>query len=221
MTISSLNRLIETFNKRYWCYLILPLLFIPVLSVLFSVLLYIAADPSFSIFTHYLSDLGAGPNGAALAYNVGMILSSFVLILFYLQLGGFMLKKESSQILVLMLLISGFVSAIGFFFVAIFPLAYYSDLHNFFASFIFLGGLSYSIIFGITTFKTPNISNVLGILSFVATFFYIFFLTYNTISFYFPELLQEISHFSEWLLSYTTIILLFTLEIYMCVKLKK
>ena len=57
-----------------------------------AVLLYSATEPSFTIFTHYISDLGAASASSTLVFNVGMIISAPIRIIF-----GFYLLKFLEQ----------------------------------------------------------------------------------------------------------------------------
>ncbi len=162
--------------------------------------MYFINDPSFSFVTHYLSDLGAGPNGVGLVFSVGMILTSIVMIFFFLHLGTYLTNKKGNKYIILFALVSGLISSVGTFFVGIFPINIYLDLHNFSASFFFLGGFSYCLFFAISELTTPGISKYQALYGFVVCFFFFMFIFYSSINYYSPELCVLESYISEWIL---------------------
>jgi len=169
-------------------------------TIAFSVFLYILGDSSFSVFTHYLSHLGIGPNGANFVFNFGSMISGIVLVFFFLNLSAYLIKKEVPKILVNLSFIAGFMASIGIFMVGVFPSDESQFLHNFAASFFFLGGLSSCILYGISEWRARGISKLQALSGFVVAFSFLVFLFFTTINFYNPELALEISHFSEWIL---------------------
>ena len=169
-------------------------------------LLYILADPSFSVFTHYLSHLGIGPNGSDIVFNLGSMVSGIVMVFFFLNLSVFLIKKEVPKILVNLSFIFGLMSSIGIFLIGFFPGDGSQDLHNFVAGFFFLGGLAHCILYGISELKAKGISKLQALSGFVVAYFFIVFLFFTTINYFDPELSLEISHFSEWIL-YTLLML--------------
>ncbi|MBN1802707.1 MAG: hypothetical protein JW891_14440 [Candidatus Lokiarchaeota archaeon] len=65
-----LNRLYEKIPGIYFGYLGLGILGI---SVFLALYLYYISDQSYSIFTHWISNLGIGPNGSSLVFNNGFV----------------------------------------------------------------------------------------------------------------------------------------------------
>ena len=174
--------------------------FIPIFTIALSVYLYILGDSSFSFFTHYLSHLGIGPNGSNIVFNLGCMISGIVMVFFFLNLSVFLIKKEVPRILVNLSFIAGFISSIGILMIGVFPGDGSQDIHNFFASLFFLGGLAYCILYGISELKAKSISKFQALSGFVVAFFFIVFLFFTTINYFNPELALELSHFSEWIL---------------------
>jgi hypothetical membrane protein len=164
------------------------------------VLLYILGDPSFSVFTHYLSHLGIGPNGSDIVFNLGSMLSGIVMVFFFLNLSVFLIKKEVPKILVNLSLVFGLISSLGNFLIGFFPGDGSQDLHNFVASLFFLGGLAYCILYGISELKGKGISKLQALSGFVVAFFFVVFIFFTTLSYFNPELALELSHFLEWIL---------------------
>jgi len=128
------------------------------------------------------------------------MLSGIVMVFFFLNLSAFLIKREVPRNLVNLSFISGFLSSLGIFMIGLFPGDGSQDLHNFAASFFFLGGLAYCILYGISEWKATGISKIQALSGFVVAFSFIVFLFFTTINYYNPELALEISHFSEWIL---------------------
>jgi len=203
--------LFDKLNKQP---LILSAIFVPISSILISIVLYIINDASFSFITHYLSDLGAGPNGVGLVFSVGMIITSAVTIFFFLHLSTFLINKKGNKYFILIGLISGVISSIGTFFVGIFPINIYLDLHNFSASLFFLGGFAYCLFFAISELTTPGISKIQALSGFVVCFFFFVFIFYSSINYYDSELCSIESYISEWILFFVLISWIIEHEIY-------
>ena len=171
-------------------------------------------DASFSFITHYLSDIGAGPNGVGLVFSVGMILTSAVTIFFFLHLSTFLINKKGNKNFILIAFVSGVISSIGTFFVGIFPINIYLDLHNFSASFFFLGGFAYCLFFAISELTTPGISNYQALSGFVVCFFFFVFIFYTSINYYDRAICKIESYISEWILFSVLISWIIEHEIY-------
>jgi hypothetical membrane protein len=196
--IEKFDRLYNIFSKPY---LILLVIFTPSLTVAISTLLYITIDPTFSILTHYLSDIGAGPNGAGLIFNAGMILSSFIMVAFYIHLSLIILKKGGYKFLVLISFICGIISSLGIFLIAIFPVNVNQEIHNFTATFFFMGGWAAAIFITLTEFLTPNFSRIQAFSGIVVIGFFVLFIVFNALHYFNPnDGWSEISHITEWIL---------------------
>jgi hypothetical protein len=128
------------------------------------------------------------------------MVSGIVFVFFFLNLSVFLIKKEVPKILVNLSFIAGLISSTGIFMVGVFPGDGSQDLHNFAASFFFLGGLAYCILYGISEWRAKGISKLQALSGFVVAFSFVVFIFFTTINFYNPELALEISHFSEWIL---------------------
>jgi len=173
--------------------------FIPFFTITLSLFLYILSDSSFSVFTHYLSHLGIGPNGSNIVFNLGSMFSGIVMVFFFLNLSVFLINKEVPRNLINLSCIAGLISSLGNFLTGLFPGDGSQELHNFVASFFFIGGLSYCTLYGIAEWKAKGISKLQALSGFVVAFFFVVFIFLNYVHFYIPELL-ELSHFSEWIL---------------------
>ena len=171
-------------------------------------------DASFSFITHYLSDIGAGPNGVGLVFSIGMILTSAVTIFFFLHLSTYLINKKGNKNFIIIAFVSGLISSIGTFFVGIFPINIYLDLHNLSASLFFLGGFAYCIFFAISELSTPGISKPQALSGFVVCFFFFVFIFFSSINYYNSELCKIESYISEWILFFVLISWIIEHEIY-------
>jgi hypothetical membrane protein len=144
--------------------------------------------------------MGGGPNGVAVIFNVGIMVSGFLMIFFFLNLSAFLRRKNGNTILIYLSFIPGLLSSIGTFFTGVFPYTVTQELHNISASFFFMGGFAYCILYGITEWVTKDISNVLASTGFVVSVFFLIFIVFTAINYFNPTVALEQSHISEWLL---------------------
>jgi hypothetical protein len=122
------------------------------------------------------------------------------MVFFFLNLSVFLIKKEVPKILVNLSFSAGFTSSLGIFMIGVFPGDGSQDLHTIAATFFFLGGLAYCILYGISELKGKGISKFQALSGFVVAFFFVVFIFFNTINYFNPELALELSHLSEWIL---------------------
>jgi len=175
-------------------------LIIPLFTIITSVVIFALNDASFSLSTHYLSHLGGAPKGAGLLFNIGMMVSGLIMIFFFLNLSAFLRRKNANTLLIYSSFISGVISSFGIFFLGVFPYTVTQELHNFSASFFFLGGFSYCILYGISEWTTQGISRFQASLGFVVALFFLIFISFTAINYFNSELFLEQSHLSEWIL---------------------
>ena len=74
---------------------------ISLISKLIAVLLFLQIDPTFNIFSNYISDLGDGPNNSDIVYNIGVMLSGIFYCFFFLYLMRYLQKKDGDLKLLL------------------------------------------------------------------------------------------------------------------------
>jgi hypothetical protein len=98
--------------------------------------------------------------------------------------------------------------------VGIFPINIYLDLHNFSASFFFLGGFAYCLFFAISELTTPGISKYQALTGFVVCLFFFVFIFYTSINYFDPDLCVIESYISEWILFSVLISWIIEHEIY-------
>jgi len=84
--------------------------------------------------------------------------------------------------------------------IGLFPGDGSQDIHNFWATLFFLGGLSYCILYGISELKAKGISKIQAISGFVVAFSFIVFIFFTAFNYFKIELALDLSHFLEWIL---------------------
>ena len=196
MTLS--DYLNEKFNGAYFIMIGSAVSFIFVLT---AIGLYLSVDPSFSLFTHWISDLGIGPKNAAIVHSVGLYYSSIFMICACLFLSFYLIKMGTQKIYVQIALIPSIISAIGIFFLAVFPLEQEFGPHNIAAGTYFGAGLFCCMAYGVSECINKNISKLYSISSFIAAGFFFFYLICAI-----PLIPKPIFIFSEWLVLFGIII---------------
>ncbi len=162
--------------------------------------MYALNDSSFSFLTHYLSHLGGGPDGVGIVFNVGMMISGPLMICFFLNLSAYLRRKNGNTFLIYISFIPGLLSSIGTFFVGVFPYTVTQELHNISASFFFVGGFAYCILYGIAEWVTKGVSKLQASSGFIVALFFLLFIIFTAINFFNPAIALEQSHITEWLL---------------------
>ena len=122
------------------------------------------------------------------------------MICFFLNLSAYLRRKNGNTLLIYISFIPGLLSSIGTFFVGVFPYTLTQDLHNISASFFFVGGFAYCILYGITEWVTEEVSKVLACSGFIVSIFFLLFIIFTAINYYNPTIALEQSHVTEWLL---------------------
>ncbi|MBD3351376.1 MAG: hypothetical protein GF364_07805, partial [Candidatus Lokiarchaeota archaeon] len=166
--------------------------------LLIAYLLYTSVDPSYSIQTHFISDLGIGPNGAAVCFTSG-ILGMCESMLFYHIYEIKWADKLNKYPLILTTVWSGALFySIGGWIAAIFPVTH--KLHTIGAFFYFLGALLYYGAFIVYMLRTKSFT-FNHILLYIAIFTGYF--TYTEIilyAYFYPEIYNYISiYLFEWI----------------------
>ena len=180
---------------------------ISVFSTTLALFLYMAVDPSFSFVTHWISNLGGGPNGSSFVFNTGMMITSIFILLFQIYVIRDLKKRSGNQILVKLLFISAICSTMGLFFVGVFPLTF-AILHGTAASFYFFGGLCFCTLYGILVLLTPGVHKIQAILGFITAGFFGLHLFTSMMTAMFTEVEMGINMFTEWLSLFAVLILI-------------
>ncbi len=171
---------------------------ISIISISTAFVLYTSGDSSFTIYSHWISDLGYGPNGADVVFNSGMIITSLIMLFFQIYLNRNLQTIYGKTKILKLAIISGYISLIGLFFVGIFPLNQFQVLHGIAADLFFFGGLFSSILLGISEIKTPDVPRFKAIMGFITAFSFGLYIMIAVGALFIP-LITGIVKFFEWI----------------------
>ena len=149
------DKFYEKFNGSYFALLGVG---ISLGSICIAIILYIAIDPSFSIITHYISDLGDGQNYSNIVFNVGRICSGIIMFFFFLYLTRLLQKSGINKKLVIISFISSLMYSIGMILVGIFPSKAAPLMHVIAAAIVFFAMFFIYIFFGISEYRISGFS---------------------------------------------------------------
>lgn len=145
------------------------------LGIIIALLIYLPVDPSYSILSNYISDLGAGPFGSRVAFGVGMIIGAISLIFLILYISRYLKKKEERSQLIWGFQNTGLIAAVGLVLIGIFPLDRADDFASsthFLATLIYFGFTAISNIYlGYIEYKNSEFSKIMAIVTFLAGIF--------------------------------------------------
>jgi len=191
--MEKLNDLYEKFPGSYVAYLgfIFSIVFMSVAIVLYD-------DPSFSIFTHYISDLGASTKGSAIVWNISMIITAPIRIIFGFYLLKLLETKGANQKTLKITAFFMVISAIGSTFIALNPHDTSRLLHMLGAFTYFIGVVVIQVNITKIELKTENIPKYLPIVSIAVVMCYILFLSFE-ISELISEFFKILACFFEWM----------------------
>ena len=175
-----------------------------ILTVLTSVLAYLPANPDFSIFTTYLSDIGDTPGWPQILFNSGTILAAplryAVIVLLVLRLRSFKDNKKSFEVAVLTI---GAISTIGTVFMTAVPFSVGPAVHKIGIVLYFLGVVFLQSVIGIKEITIKELPRSLPTWSFtiVASYllFFVLVLLYET-----GNIGRNTPVFWEWMCFFTS-----------------
>lgn len=116
-------------------WLLIPLLAAAIASIVYLVFAFVAFlnyPGAYSPLTNWLSDLGnptVNPSGA-LYYNIGGVVTSSVLILFFISIYSWKLADKKMKIFLGLSQVVGLVLAVAFMTSALFPLGVNNSIHS-------------------------------------------------------------------------------------------
>lgn len=172
---------------------------ISLFSKLIAILLYIQVNPSFTILTNYISDLGDGPNNSNLVFNVGMILSGIINAIFILYLMRYLQTRGGNRNLTILSFIAGLIAVSGSILVGVFTSQKASEMHILGAALAFSGNFFALILFSLTELKVADIPKKYATLGFflapLSVLFLLFYLLLNTVT----GFSRELTIFIEWM----------------------
>ncbi len=191
--MEKLERFYEKFPGSY----VALLTFIFALAFnLISIILY--NDPSYSLFTHYISDLGASTSGSVIFWSVNMIIASPLRVLIGFYLLGLLGKRGANEKYIKITAYFIVIGAIGSIIIALNP-------HDISRAFHLIGAFTYFIgVVFIQTFffkmelNAEDIPKYLPFVSILVVVVYFTFLSLEIVVLV-TGFLREIACFSEWM----------------------
>jgi hypothetical membrane protein len=187
------------------------------LSILFNtiaVILFRQVDPSFNVFSNFISDLGDGPNNSNIVFNTGMVLTGIFGIFIFLYLMRFLQQKKGNSKIILSAFIMGFIASIGAIMVGIFTVKTAPTMHFIGASFSFFGNFFALVLFAASEYSISDISKKYSISGFILASFNFIYLTCFFLLFMNIGFSKELTIFTEWLAIIANMLWLFTQGIF-------
>jgi len=157
-------------------------------SFTIAISLYIIVDPSYSIFTNYLSDLGT-KNYSNVSLFIGLALTSNYQVLFYYSIGLTLKQKRSNWKLIKIAISAAIIASMSLFTVIPFTSdpgnPKFNIMHGILGS-IHFGLMAIAFLFyGISELLNPSISKNFTIISFSSAFFYVLNLIFSNINIFY------------------------------------
>ncbi len=163
---------------------------------LISVILY--NDPNYSLFTHYVSDLGASTSGSVIFWSVNMIIASPLRVLIGLYMLGLLAKRGVNEKYIKITLYLIVIGAIGSIIIAINPHDTSRTFHLIGAFTYFIGVVIGQSIFFKMELEAEKIPKYLPFVSILVVVVYFTFLSLEILVLV-TGFLREIACFSEWM----------------------
>ena len=162
------DKLFDKLNGGYICFIIL---IVNIVASIIEQVYYMPYNPSYSMFTNYISDMGAGPIETKVTITVSNTIAGILLLLLILYILRDLEKKEANKNLKRLILILGIIDSIALILLGFFlldpatPVAY--EIHRIAAIFYF-GCISMTmLIYGYLEVTLPNFSKKLAIISII------------------------------------------------------
>jgi hypothetical membrane protein len=191
--MEKLNRFYNKFPGSYVAFI--TFLF----SVIFmSIAIVMYNDPSFTIFTHYISDLGASTRGSALFWNISMILTAPLRLLFGFYLLKFLEKRGANRKTLRITAYFMVISAIGSTLLALNPHDISRLFHMLGAFIYFIGVVIIQINISKMELRVESIPRYLPLIGFIVVACYVLFLGFE-ISEIISESFKFVACFLEWM----------------------
>lgn len=181
--------------------------YVAYVGVIFSVVFMSTAiilynDPTFSIFTHYISDLGASTKGSRLVWNISMILTVPIRIIFGFYFLGFLKSQGADEKTIRNTAIFMVIGAVGSTLIALNPHDIARIPHMIGAFTYFIGVVVIQINISKMELKIKSIPKVLPIIGLSVIVCYILFLGFE-ISELISDSFRLLACFFEWMAYFT------------------
>ncbi len=173
-------------------------------SLTIATFLRIKVDPTFSLTSNYICDLGFEKYDSSAIFSVGFILKGIFLLPFYISLGTLLQKKIYSNYFIKGAILASVISNLSLMMVVPFLFdpsnQFFCKMHGLLGFTYFSFGTFAFTLYGIIELSNPKISNFYTAISFITAFLQGLFLFLPEI--YIIEWLFIASDFS-WLLIHT------------------
>jgi hypothetical membrane protein len=160
-----------------------------IIYLILTLVAFLKYPDSYEPLTNWLSDLGnpqANPSGS-IFYNLGCILTSLFLIVFYIGLRQWNTGDKKMKVLLTIAQVAGVLSSFSLIIAAIFPLGTHTSIHSFWSATV-------SVFLGF--FLTFSATSLLKHRAFIKWFAYYAFLT-ALVNFVYGAFLHSV-FFAEW-----------------------
>lgn len=198
--MEKLDKFFEKINGGYLC--IMAVVIILILS-LTAQSIYLQTNPSFSMFTNYISDMGAGPAEVKLIMLLIGIIGGILLILIVLFIGTDLQQKNEDPTLIKLVVLLGILAGIWFILVGVFPydptLPFSFEMHNVMAV---LCSFTLSImlfLYGYIEYKNTEIENFLVPFTLLTSILFVIWITGFAIVIYTAVPPQPFTYAIEWI----------------------
>lgn len=171
-------------------------------GIFVALIIYLPVDPSFSILSNYISDLGAGPIGSRIVFSIGMILGGIFMIFLITFISRYLKGKEEKSQLIWGFQAPGIIAEIGLILIGIFPLdrtiIYVFTIHVLAAVIFFIFMAISNIYLAYIEYKNSEFSIIMALVSFISGILSVIFIGGFIIqeSGIIPN--QAIVYLSEW-----------------------
>ena len=191
--MEKLNHFYKKFPGSYVAYIgfIFSMVFMSIAIVLYN-------DPTFTIFTHYISDLGASTRDSALFWNINMILTVPIRLIFGFYLLKFLEERGANEKSIKITAYFMVIAAVGSTLIALNPHDISRLFHMIGALIYFIGVIVIQINISRMELKAENIPKYLPSIGFLVVACYILFLGFE-ISELISESFKLLACFFEWM----------------------
>jgi hypothetical membrane protein len=191
--MEKLNKFYEKFPGSYVAYIgfVFSVAFMSVAIILYN-------DPNFSIFTHYISDLGASTKGSSLVWNISMIITAPIRIIFGVYLLKLLETKGADKKTIKITAYFMVISAIGSTVIALNPHDISRLLHILGAFTYFIGVVVIQVNISKMELKAENVPKYLPVIGLAVITCYVLFLGFE-ISELISETFRLLACFFEWM----------------------
>jgi len=201
------------FEKVKGAYIFFLILAITLIGSMIAIVFYLPFNPSYSMFSNYISDMGAGPIGAKIGQGFGNIGAGILMLPLTIFLFREFQKEEINSKLILINAIMGFIGGLSLILVGFFPLdpimIFEYEAHRVLALIFFSAESILFFLIGFIEYKSANFSKVLAIISFITAIFSATFSIGFYLQEYTPIPRNALVYGSEWILYLFLVVWLF------------